>query len=243
MTVISFVDYAPIPRFDGVAWHHASIQEGPTADGPWTEIESVVLTPVDTDPKQPIARNFTTENATLIEGWYRIVFFDIDGDTQAPTEAIHNVPDTEDPYLPTISTVGALLRARTVDKSGTEVGTFTKDTKPTQEEAMILIRQAGRDVSLKLGPEIPEAYLEDARHLVALKAAMLIELSYYPEQVAANNSPYDRYKVLYDEGLPSLVMAVTDAEGAEGDTEAASGLAHFAFPVDKGGLVGWETNW
>jgi hypothetical protein len=71
---------------------------------------------------------------------------------------------------------------------------------------------------------------------------MLIEISYFPEQVVDGMSTYDRYKQLYDEGLPSLMQVISDVEGEETDTESSGGMPHFHFQEDKGGLVGWQTN-
>jgi hypothetical protein len=241
VNVVSFKDFAPTPRYDAVPWHHLQIEESATKDGPWTLIDTIVLSPVDADPSHPQARNFTTENAVLSQGWYRVTFFDATGDSQQPTSPIFSGPEEDAAYLPSVAQVGARERARTIDRSGVELGTFTGNTKPTDSEVISLIRQAGRDVSIKLGGDVPEQYINDARELIAIRTAMLIELSYYPEQVAANNSTYDRYKTLYDEGLASMIQAISDVEGDDGDTEGAAGMPHFNFAENKGGLVGYKT--
>lgn len=240
MSVVSLENFTPVPRYDSTPWTEGQIQEGPTADGPWTNLENVVLSPVDPDPKQPLSRDFTTDQAVLTQGWYRILFKDGAGNGQ-PSLAIHNIPDSALPYIPTLDDVGALLRARTVNSVGVEVGTFTDTTRPTADQALAIVKQAARDLVLKVGPTIPEQYMEDAKQLVALRAAMLIELSYYPEQIRSRDSQYERYKELYDQGLPSLLDIVAGAEGSETDTESTGGMPHFGFPTDRGGLVGWDT--
>lgn len=77
--VRSFDDFKPPARFDGVAFTVARIQEASAKTGPWATIELVTLDPVDTDPKSPQARDLTTDQATLEEGWYRILWEDAAG--------------------------------------------------------------------------------------------------------------------------------------------------------------------
>lgn len=92
MSVVSFVNYRPAPRYDSIAWIEASIEEGPTAEGPWTEIDVIVLDPVDADPTNPAVRNFTTTLATEDSGlWYRIVFVDA-ANNRLPTTPEFNGP-------------------------------------------------------------------------------------------------------------------------------------------------------
>lgn len=97
--VITFAEYRPSPRYDEIPWTEARIEEGLTADGTWTQIDVATIDPVDTDPSQPAARNFTTELASDTLGlWYRLVFADASGDTLQPTTPIQNarvVPATQ----------------------------------------------------------------------------------------------------------------------------------------------------
>lgn len=91
--VITFVDYTPAPRYDATAWAEVEIQEtdDPVA-GTWTTIDTITLSPVDSDPTEPATRSFTTENASdTLELWYRLVFIDDTGDEQQPTAPIQNV--------------------------------------------------------------------------------------------------------------------------------------------------------
>jgi hypothetical protein len=83
--VVSFDSYLPPPRYDGIPWFDARIEEAPAEAGPWTQIDDVLLTPPDPDPANPIARSFTTENATAEQLWYRVIFADENGDTAQPT--------------------------------------------------------------------------------------------------------------------------------------------------------------
>jgi len=230
MTVVSFVDYQPLARYDGNPWTKALIYESVSADGPWVLIETKTFADPDADPTNPKVRNFTTELATLVEGWYYVEFEDATGD-KSPTEPIHNVQDPAAGFLPLVSDVGAILRARTKDSNGNELGTFTTTTRPTFNQVQILISDAARDVTGLVDYDIPEESYPQARSVIALGAALLVELSYFPEQVASNRSPYDQLKALYDERLERLLTAVTreQAEDATGD-ETSAGSVHYAFP-------------
>lgn len=96
--VVSLQDFRPAPRYDSLPWTLARIQEGATAAGPWTTLETVALSPVDSDPANPRYRNFTTALGTAEEQWYRIVFLDAGGNTGLPTVPIQNVADDRPVY-------------------------------------------------------------------------------------------------------------------------------------------------
>lgn len=66
----------PGARFDGNAWLQGRIEEAVVESGPWTALETVALDPIDVDPADPQARNFTTGLATSATGWFRVVFID-----------------------------------------------------------------------------------------------------------------------------------------------------------------------
>lgn len=163
-------------------------------------------------------------------------------------------------YTPEVSAVGTLLNLRTKDGNGNVVGTFQDKqgddeataTRPTATQVTELIAQAVGSVASRVGstipdaPDDPDAYRNAAKSLVALRAAMLVELIYFPEQVRSDRSAYSEYKDLYDEGLETLASQVAE-EG--GDTppdeggEVGSMSAGWYFPPDVGGLIGWETKW
>jgi hypothetical protein len=148
-------------------------------------------------------------------------------------------------YTPSAADVGALLRARTKDNNGNEVGTFNADTRPTGAEVDILIQDALADVADAVGADLPADLQDRAKRMASLRAAMLVELSYFPEQVRTDRSPYDRFKELYDEMLPALVEAVAREDEGTDDTStiADGGFPSYGFPEDQGGLVGWGSNW
>lgn len=73
--VVTFTDFRPIPRFDAVKWTEARIEEAAALAGPWTEVE-VFAVPDYPDPEDPPLFSFTTDEATVTDGWYRLVWLD-----------------------------------------------------------------------------------------------------------------------------------------------------------------------
>lgn len=90
--VVTFTDYTPGARADGLPWTHVRFDEAPAATGPWATIDTQALDPVDADPAAPATRALlTTEQATLPVGWYRLVWVDANGDIQV-TDPVSNRP-------------------------------------------------------------------------------------------------------------------------------------------------------
>lgn len=231
MNVVSFVEYQPLPRFDGQPWTKVIIKESSDQDGPFNQIDEIVFGDPDVDPSNPKIRSFTTDNAVYEEGWYILTFESANGG-QSPTTPIFNTPSLAIGYLPLVSDIGSLLRARTKSTLGVELGTFTTDTRPTFDEVMVMIDIAASDVTAKVDYDLPVETYTQAKDLIALRTAMLVELSYFPEQVAQNKSAYAEYKVLYDDGLERLVEAVTReaAEEIGGESAMLGNMPAFGFP-------------
>jgi hypothetical protein len=218
--VRTFKDWLPLPRLDSTPWEEVILQESTTRDGPWDDIDTITL-PVDPDPAHPQPVSFTTDEATLDEGWYRLVFTkDADASTSDP---VHFENEVNPDYLPTVDGVAVLIRARTKDRFGNEVGTFNSDTRPTRTQAIEAINHAGNIVMAALGEDPPSETAASAREMVKIRAAMTIELGYFPEQIEADQSPYDRLKDMYDEELERVIKAIDEIGGGgevgPGDTE------------------------
>ncbi len=96
--VVSLEDFRPSPRYDGEPWTAAQIYEGATSAGPFVLLETLPITPVDADPRNPAYRSFTTDLGTAADLWYQIVFVDADLSTGLPTYPIQNVPDDRPVY-------------------------------------------------------------------------------------------------------------------------------------------------
>lgn len=89
LNVHSFA-FTPPKRFDGDPWTDVRIDESGSEDGPWTPLETIPLSPVDSDPSAPQERHVTTDQALLAEGWYRLVVLDSDSDG-AEMDPVHDV--------------------------------------------------------------------------------------------------------------------------------------------------------
>lgn len=105
-----------------------------------------------------------------------------------------------------------MLRARTVDQYGNEAGTFTADTSPTDVQAGQMIDAAYDLVRLRVGliSDSSPDLQSQAKSVVMLLAARLIETVYYPEQAANDQSAASIYGEMYEDAIRSLEMAVRD---------------------------------
>ncbi len=108
--VVTFLDYTPPARFDLLPWTQVQVLEAPAELGPFTLLDTIALSPVDTDPSDPAARSFTTELGTAIDYWYEVVFVDGSGDVSQPSVPVQNtVGDTAVPYA-TAAELAAILQ-------------------------------------------------------------------------------------------------------------------------------------
>jgi hypothetical protein len=125
------------------------------------------------------------------------------------------------PEAVTTADVAALLRARTKDLTGTEVGDFTPNTRPTDDEVVRLIAMAWAEVTGQSGASLADRCAGIARSLIAIRAAMWVELSYFPEQVRSDRSVYQELADQYTAGLPTLTSCVD--QNLAGDAGGSGG--------------------
>lgn len=107
-------------------------------------------------------------------------------------------------YAPSVSDVAAVLPNRPVDGDGNTLDTFTDATTPTGDQVSVLIDQAVETVGVRLPATLQDRHTNTARWLTTLYTAMLVELTYFGEQVP-DQSPYEQYKALFDDGINALV--------------------------------------
>lgn len=112
--VISFERYRPVARYDATPWTEVRIEESDSStlsdDSVWTELETIALSPVDSDPENPAYRDFTTELASDDPDlWYRIVFVDGSGDESLPTVPVQNTTDDASAYA-TVAELARILK-------------------------------------------------------------------------------------------------------------------------------------
>lgn len=130
-------------------------------------------------------------------------------------------------WSPTLAGLGRLLKARTVDGNGNYLGTFrnpadptdpdsTDGTNPTANDALNVILNAVRDVTMAVGPELAASDDTTVQHalesLTEYRAAMLVEL-HYPEQTDGADSSYEKWKGLYAEQLKLLQDSTSQEPG------------------------------
>jgi hypothetical protein len=94
------------------------------------------------------------------------------------------------PWRPTVDDVAALIRARTKDASGNEIGTFTDKTRPTDAEVEQLITNGCAKVAAFVGWDVPADAQIEAKHLASIVTACEVEQSYWPEQVRTDRSSF-----------------------------------------------------
>ena len=134
----------------------------------------------------------------------------------------------EHDYTPDVADVAALIRARTKVAGGNDEGTFTENTRPTADQVTTLIGTAQRAVRGRLkGVDPCSAELaDDAKAVVALRAAMMVEASYFPEQTRTDRSNFAQLRQMYDDDVTALAEAVGRVCGTTppgGDDEGAAG--------------------
>lgn len=122
-------------------------------------------------------------------------------------------------YTPTVEQVANHLRARTRGPEGDELGTFTDQTHPTDDQVASIIDAAKPFVTGALGTVSEGSACEDgARSLWAIKAAELVEISYFPEQLVAPGGTVAALRALYADLLPAVQACISsDGSGGGGD--------------------------
>lgn len=136
------------------------------------------------------------------------------------------------PYPSTVD-VAALLRARTKDLNGTELGIFTPDTRPTAVEVEHLITLAYGEVTGQSGIDLGVRCTSLASSLVVIRAAMWVELSYFPEQLRTDRSVYRELADQWTAGMPQLLACVEGnlPAGADGGDDGYGALRFGMLPV------------
>jgi len=101
-----------MPRYDGKPWTTININEASSAAGPWALIDTITIDPVSVDPSDPEPISFTTEKASLVNGWYKVNFADATGENY-DTDPIHNIPANE--IMATLDDVNAHLDGEVIE--------------------------------------------------------------------------------------------------------------------------------
>jgi hypothetical protein len=126
--------------------------------------------------------------------------------------------------LPSSDDVAKLLRARTKDLAGDELGVFNANTRPTDADVAGMLELAYNEVTGTAGAYLDPRCAALANSLVVIRAAMWVEASYWPEQVRSDRSIYTELAEQYTAGMPTLLDCVAGnlPAGAEGGLPAAA---------------------
>lgn len=143
-------------------------------------------------------------------------------------------------WAPTVADVARHLRARTRSPSGADLGTFTDVTTPTDEQVQGMIDDALPFVSGKIGTVPLDSPCEEgARTLASLKAAEMVEISYFPEQLAPGGT-VAALRALFADLLPGVQACVSgggEGGGDDADNTPPSSCFYDVVDYDGGGLV------
>ena len=134
---------------------------------------------------------------------------------------------------PTVDEVALLLRARTKDQYGNEVGTFDDDTRPTADQVEEHIDAAAPLVWMRLPPidTLPSELVPAVASLVAYRAALRVEKAFFPEQVRSDRSAYDQLLAEYVSDLDALIKAIESGTGSSEVVGEAGGPDIAVIPV------------
>jgi hypothetical protein len=135
---------------------------------------------------------------TFLDPWTGLIEWDTAlgaGNVESEEVLVGGASLTAD-HVPTVAEIGTLLRARTKDLTGNELGTFTTATRPTDTEVSALIAQATDALVDAVGVSTVTLLPQAARHVLTLEVACMIEASYFPEQLNDEQSAYLHYDTL-----------------------------------------------
>lgn len=117
-------------------------------------------------------------------------------------------------YRPTVADVGGLLRSRTLDDDGHELGTFTDATRPTAAETEAAITNALALVAPRLG-DVPDGLADMATSIVTLRTGMLVERSLFTQEATPDQGAYATLRDEYRDALADYDLALGDATPAK----------------------------
>ncbi|WP_026912351.1 hypothetical protein [Patulibacter minatonensis] len=158
-------------------------------------------------------------------------------------------PQNTPEWWPTLTSVAALLRARTVEagRGGDYVDTFTTKTSPTAAQVTALIALAGSELTEAVEGRAPcTASLElRAASFMTYRAAQLVEMSYRPEASVENTTLAAQLGRLAEEKLAAAKFEITDRCPLPDDEAEHPSVSRFGPAVRGTGCrtVGRLTRW
>jgi hypothetical protein len=198
MSLISLTDYRPMPRYDGKSWSGARI-DGATDDaGPWSTIATVPFQEFDSDPAEPMERNFTISVEDAGTNWLRVVFVDEQGEQ-----------DVTNP----VSTTAATTELATIRDVAKRLGRFLTDGEEVQVNALITMATNNVYAAVdKSSIWVPSADQRD--FLSGLCVELVVRAMPNPHALASQSESLGAHSVTqaYSRDIPGSGVMLTDAE-------------------------------
>jgi hypothetical protein len=116
-------------------------------------------------------------------------------------------------FTPSSADVAALMFSRVAGEYSTTAD-FTTTTRPTLQQVQGMISLAAEHVGPLVGWSLNYRFHSAARFMVTLYSALLLEPGYWPEQ-SPDKSTWEQWKQLYDDGLPTLLLAIKEYGAGE----------------------------
>jgi hypothetical protein len=219
-TILSLGNWRPPARYPPLTdpWTAVEIHQAPALDGTYTLLQTITFADPDTDPTDPKIRNFSV-TGVIVGAWLKIRWKDAAANTTSfsdPQKAPEGLPVTGATFVPTVVQVAALIIYRTVGSAspgvglggdGGETGTFSTTTRPTAAQVTTLAAIAAQDLAADLAVDVPADFVEAARRVAAVRCALLIESSFYPESGSERGS-IARLLKQYEAGVAQLQEAI-----------------------------------
>jgi hypothetical protein len=136
--------------------------------------------------------------------------------------------------------VAALLRARTKDQGGRELGEWTDETRPTLDQVVETIALAEGAVTAKVGSPV-EACAKSFAVAVCFEAACMVEKSYFPEQLEPGRSNYEQLRAEADAVLDGV--RACQADNLPGAGERGWQVYDVCTPPANCSAGDWPADW
>jgi hypothetical protein len=142
-------------------------------------------------------------------------------------------------YDTTSADIARLMPSR-VQETVESVIDFNTDTTPSKAQVEAIIQDAAEELALSVDDDIPTAAQPLAKRVLTFRAAMLVELGYFPNQIDTGESPYPQLKEEYETWLKRLIESVQDiaAGGDPGSSDDAPGGGGPLFTFPPAGTSG-----
>lgn len=174
-------------------------------------------------------------------GNYKVVWND--GTTSYSEELTVEFTGTLAPYLPSVEDVALWIRARTKDSQGNEVGTFTANTRPTNEDVERLILLIAAGYPQCAGEWLPSSLFIKSRFALSLRVAAAIEISFFPEQLDPRQSAYEYLIVWANEELERLCALAENFLPTDGSVPMVVGDLPTFYFGDGPGIFWVNSQW